>query len=146
IPGEAVTDPVAFVFALVRAAEHRGAALSTNWPVAAIERGAEKLTLHAASGERLSARVLVNCAGLCADTVARLAGDDSFAIYPRKGEFLVFEPPAEGALEHILLPIPSERTKGVLVFPTVDGRVVAGPTAVDQTDKDDWTVRPEARA
>ena len=32
----------------------------------------------------------------------------------------------------------------VLVFPTLDGKVVAGPTAVDQTDKEDWSVRPEA--
>src|SRR5215213_3978361 len=36
-------------------------------------------------------------------------------------------------------------TTGVLVFPTIDGRVVAGPTAVDGEDKDDWSVRPEAR-
>jgi glycerol-3-phosphate dehydrogenase len=77
--------------------------------------------------------------------VARLAGDDSFEIYPRKGEFLVFDPPGGDALDRILLPVPTERTKGVLVFPTVDGHVIAGPTAVDHEDKDDWTVRPEAR-
>jgi glycerol-3-phosphate dehydrogenase len=87
--------------------------------------------------------VAVNCAGLRADEVARLAGDESFGIYPRKGEFFVFEP-AE-PLERILLPVPTERTKGVLVFPTVDGKVIAGPTAVDGEDKDDWTVRAEAK-
>jgi glycerol-3-phosphate dehydrogenase len=145
IPGEAITDPVAYCLALAAAAQWQGAKLFTDWPLAAIEQTTGKLTLEAASGERLSARVVVNCAGLRADTVARLAGDDSFAVYPRKGEFLVFAAP-EQPLGHILLPIPSERTKGVLVFPTVDGMVVAGPTAVDQTDKDDWTVRPEARA
>ena len=32
----------------------------------------------------------------------------------------------------------------VAVFPTVDGKVVAGPTAVDLEDKDDWSVRPQA--
>src|SRR5919201_1660698 len=35
---------------------------------------------------------------------------------------------------------------GVLVFPTIDGKVMAGPTAVDQQDKDDWSVRPDAAA
>jgi glycerol-3-phosphate dehydrogenase len=30
------------------------------------------------------------------------------------------------------------------VFPTVDGKVIAGPTAHDQEDKDDWSVRDEA--
>ena len=89
-------------------------------------------------------QVAVNCAGLYADEVARLAGDDSFEIYPRKGEFFVFEPPGGEPLERILLPVPTERTKGVLVFPTVDGKVVAGPTAHDQDDKEDWSVRAEA--
>jgi glycerol-3-phosphate dehydrogenase len=88
--------------------------------------------------------VVVNCAGLYADEVARLAGDDSFSIYPRKGEFLVFDSP-DPPLGEILLPVPTKRTKGVLVFPTVDGKVVAGPTAVDGEDKTDWSVRPEAR-
>ena len=40
--------------------------------------------------------------------------------------------------------MPSKRTKGVLVFPTVDGKMIAGPTAHDQEDKDDWSVRPDA--
>jgi glycerol-3-phosphate dehydrogenase len=71
-----------------------------------------------------------------------MVGDDSFTIYPRKGEFFVFDPPEP--LEQILLPVPTKRTKGVLVFPTVDGHVVAGPTAHDQDDKDDWSVRLEA--
>ena len=86
------------------------------------------------SGETVRCRVVVNCAGLGADAVARAAGDDSFEVYPRKGEFLVFEPPGE-RLDRILLPVPAKRTKGVLVFPTIDGKVIAGPTAVDQEDK-----------
>jgi glycerol-3-phosphate dehydrogenase len=87
----------------------------------------------------------VNCAGLHADEVARLAGDDSFEVYPRKGEFFVFNPPGGRPLDRILLPVPTKRTKGVLVFPTIDGKVVAGPTAHDGDDKSDWSVRPEAR-
>jgi glycerol-3-phosphate dehydrogenase len=88
---------------------------------------------------------VVNCAGLGADRLARLAGDESFSIYPRKGEFLIFDPPGEEPLDRILLPVPTPHTKGVLVFPTLDGKLVAGPTAVDIEDKDDWSVRPEAR-
>src|SRR5207248_2728768 len=48
-------------------------------------------------------------------------------------------------LDKILLPVPTRRTRGVLVFPTVDGKVVAGPTAIDLDDKRDWSVRPAAR-
>jgi glycerol-3-phosphate dehydrogenase len=138
VPGESVTDPVAYTHALAAAAQACGAEIRTGFRVTG-RRGAEL------TGDSGSVRcvVAVNCAGLYADEVARLFGDDSFEIYPRKGEFLVFD---GIPLEHILLPVPTERTKGVLVFPTIDGKVVAGPTAHDQADKEDWSVRPEALA
>jgi glycerol-3-phosphate dehydrogenase len=141
VPGEAVTDPVAYTRALAAASE---AQVLTGARVEAIERGDGELSLGLASGERVLCTVAVNCAGLYADEVARLVGDDSFAIYPRKGEFFVFDPPGGKPLERILLPVPTKRTKGVLVFPTLDGKVIAGPTAHDQDDKEDWSVRDEA--
>ena len=141
VPGEAVTDPVAYTRALANAAE---AKVMTGARVEAVERSGDEFSLGLASGDRVRCRVVVNCAGLYADEVARLAGDDSLAIYPRKGEFFVFEPPDGTPLERILLPVPTKRTKGVLVFPTLDGKVVAGPTAHDQEDKEDWSVREEA--
>jgi glycerol-3-phosphate dehydrogenase len=125
IEGESITDPVHYTRALAAAAVACGAEVRT----------AVRVT------ERPDARITVNCAGLYADDVARLFGDDSFEIYPRKGEFFAFD---GIALDRILLPVPTRRTKGVLVFPTLDGKVVAGPTAIDQTDKEDWSVRPEA--
>lgn len=145
VPGETVTDPVAYTLALAGAALRHGAELRTDWLVTAVDPASGSLAIGAADGDELSCRVAVNCAGLGADTVARLAGDSSFEIYPRKGEFLVFDPVGGEPLDRILLPVPVRRTKGVLVFPTIDGKVVAGPTAVDQEDKNDWSVRPEAR-
>ena len=144
VPGESVTDPVAYTQALARAAAAAGADVRLGARVEAIEPGAGGLTLNTAGGERLGCDLAVNCAGLRADEVAAMAGDESFEIYPRKGEFFVFEPPEGAAPGRILLPVPTKRTKGVLVFPTVDGRLIAGPTAIDQEDKDDWSVREEA--
>jgi glycerol-3-phosphate dehydrogenase len=126
IAGESITDPVHYTCALAAAAQACGAEIRTGVRVT----------------ERLDT-LTVNCAGLYADEVARLYGDESFEIYPRKGEFFAFD---GIALDRILLPAPTRRTKGVLVFPTLDGKVVAGPTALDQTDKEDWSVRPEALA
>jgi len=145
VPGEAVTDPVAYTLALAAAAAASGASVRCGAAVEAIERTGERLALRA-GGDTVICDFAVNCAGLHADAVARLAGDDSFSIYPRKGEFLVFDPPAGHPLAQILLPVPTKRTKGVLVFPTIDGKVVAGPTAHDQEDKADWSVREEGRA
>src|SRR4051794_22192000 len=145
VPGESVTDPVALTLALAGAAGRHGAELRTGFEAVALERVGEGLAVSASGGERVSCRVAVNCAGLGAGDVARSAGDNSFDVYPRKGEFFVFDPPGGDPLERILLPVPTKRTKGVLVFPTVDGKVIAGPTAHDQEDPGDWAVRSEAR-
>jgi glycerol-3-phosphate dehydrogenase len=144
IPGEAVTDPARYTLALAHAARAHGAELRLGSPVSGIEIRDRGLALRDTDGDEVRCRLVVNCAGLQADSVARLAGDGSFEIYPRKGEFLVFDQIPGQPLQRILLPVPTERTKGVLVFPTIDGKVVAGPTAIDLEDKHDWSVRPEA--
>jgi glycerol-3-phosphate dehydrogenase len=146
VPGEAITDPAAYTLALAAAAKRHGAELHVGFRVASVTRGRSGLVFQSEGGRRVHCRLAVNCAGLHADEVARLAGDDSFEIYPRKGEFLVFEPPPGEVLDRILLPVPSRRTKGVLVFPTCDGKVIAGPTAIDQESKHDWSVRDRASA
>jgi glycerol-3-phosphate dehydrogenase len=145
VPGEAVTDPVAFVQALAAAARAGGAEVRLATRVSGLSGapGAGVL-LELQTGELLGTRAAVNCAGLFADEVARLAGDDPVRIYPRKGEFLVFSAPRGGALEQILLPVPSALGKGVLVFPTLDRDVVAGPTAREREDKQDWSVEADA--
>jgi glycerol-3-phosphate dehydrogenase len=144
VPGESVTDPVRLTLGLARAAERLGARVVTRARVERIECGAD-VALGGADGELARCRVAVNCGGLYADEIARAAGDDDFGIRPRKGEFVVFEPPRRMApWDRMLLPVPTAHTKGVLVFPTVDGMVIAGPTARDQDDKRDWRVSPEA--
>jgi glycerol-3-phosphate dehydrogenase len=145
VPGEAVTDPVAFVKALAAAAQAGGAEMRLGARVSGLSRASGAgLLLALATGELLGARAAVNCAGLYADEVARLAGEDPVRIYPRKGEFLVFSAPAGDTLEQILLPVPSALGKGVLVFPTLDREVVAGPTAREREDKEDWSVEADA--
>lgn len=136
IPGEWVTDPVAWTRALAAAAERLGAEVRLGFRV--VEANGQRL--RSESGEQEPVDVVCDCAGLHADSVAHLFGDDSYAIQPRRGEFLVFDVP----LDRILLPVPTARTKGVLVFPTVHGGCIAGPTAVDQVDKDDWTPSDDA--
>jgi glycerol-3-phosphate dehydrogenase len=146
VPGESVTDPVAFVRALAGAAQAGGTTLRLRTRVTGLAAHAgEGLVVELGTGEPLHADAAVNCAGLHADAIARSTGEDLVEVYPRKGEFLVFAAPDGSPLEEILLPVPSALGKGVLVFPTVDRRaVIAGPTARERDDKHDWSVEPDA--
>jgi glycerol-3-phosphate dehydrogenase len=145
VPGEAVTDPVAFVHALAGAAQAGGAEVRLGARVIGLRMHADGgLELELQGGETLHVRAAVNCAGLFADDLARLANDDLLTVYPRKGEFLVFRQPPGSELGQIMLPVPSKLGKGVLVFPTTDHVIIAGPTAREREDKRDWSVEADA--
>ena len=80
---------------------------------------------------------MVNAAGLGSDLLDQRFGHDGFTIAPRRGQLIVFDKLARSLLSSILLPVPTERTKGVLVAPTVYGNVLLGPTAEDISDRED---------
>src|SRR6185437_5757102 len=84
---------------------------------------------------RLRCRWVVNAAGLGGDVIDAMFGGGGFTITPRRGELIVFDKLARPLLRSILLPVPTARTKGVLVAPTVYGNVLLGPTAQDVTDR-----------
>jgi glycerol-3-phosphate dehydrogenase len=80
---------------------------------------------------------VVNAAGLHADQVDRMFGHHGFTVTPRRGELVVFDKLARRLARHILLPVPTATTKGVLVTPTVYGNLLLGPTAEDVTGQAD---------
>ena len=85
----------------------------------------------------LRCRWLVNAAGLGSDVIDRMLGGAAFSIRPRRGELIVFDKLARPLLRHIVLPVPTAVTKGVLVAPTVYGNVLLGPTAENIADQMD---------
>ena len=90
-----------------------------------------------AGGQTLTASVVVNAAGLYADHIARMVGDDRFTITPRKGEYILFEKSMGKTVGHVVFQTPAGGSKGVLVSPTVDGNLYIGPNANVVEHKDD---------
>ena len=137
-PTAGITCPYEFTMACAENARANGCRWLLNAPVTAIRKESDRLTLTA-GGETVSARFVVNAAGIFADEIAALAGDRSLSIRPRKGEYLLFDRTAP-SIGKIIFQTPSALGKGVLVAPTVDGNSFVGPTAVDQDDKTDLSV------
>jgi glycerol-3-phosphate dehydrogenase len=120
--------------ALATQAVLNGVELKLNHRVLAIESGDDCHTLRT-RGDEVRCRYLVNAAGLYSDEIDRMLGHSDFTVTPRRGELIVFDKFARRMVNHVLLPVPTATTKGVLISPTAYGNVMLGPTAEDLSDK-----------
>jgi (S)-2-hydroxyglutarate dehydrogenase len=81
----------------------------------------------------IRADTVVNCAGLHADRIARLAGVDLPArIVPFRGEYFELRPDRRDLVRGLIYPVPDPRLPflGVHLTRMIDGSVHAGPNAV----------------
>ena len=86
----------------------------------------------------ITARQVINCAGLYGDRIDEaLIGETTFTITPRKGQFVVYDKPASALASAIILPVPTKKTKGVVICRTIFGNLLVGPTAEDQESRTD---------
>lgn len=140
VPREYVIDPWSAPFAYLSQAIANGCQTSFSTEVSSGEFDGEKWTLHTNKGD-IKARHVVNSAGLYGDILEKnLLGHSEFTIKPRKGEFVVFDKAAHALVKNIILPIPTEITKGVVIFPTIFGNLAVGPTADEQEGRSDASV------
>ena len=135
VPGESLVDPFMASIAYAEIALANGVDILLGADIAGVELGqppgAPLHHLVTADGHRLLARRIVNAAGLGSRRLADGYGGGAFDINPRRGQFLLFDKSARPLVQHILLPVPTAHTKGVLVAPTIFGNLLAGPTAED---------------
>lgn len=136
IPGEGILCPFTTTLAFATEAVNGGSELVLNAAVRGVRATAGGHELDTARGP-IRAQHLVNAAGLRSDEIDRMLGHSGFRVTPRRGELIVFDKLARGLVNHVLLPVPTEKTKGVLVSPTIYGNVLLGPTADDIDDKTD---------
>ena len=114
-----------------RIAAHLPGDLRTGAPLEAVEIG-EPVGLHA-GGSMCTARLVVNCAGLHSDRVARLAGvTPEVRIVPFRGEYYRLSDQAASLVRSLIYPVPDPTFPflGVHFTRRVDGTVEVGPNAV----------------
>ncbi len=89
----------------------------------------------------IGCRFAVNCAGVWSDQVADWAEPNLFSIKPHRGEYCLLDKKIGRLVNHVIFPLPSEHTKGILVTPTVSGNTLIGPnrTAVDDRENNATT-------
>ena len=137
IPDESIIDPWSAPYAYLRQSLENGASIFLSCEVTGGAFGDGKWLLETSRGT-VTCRHVINSAGLHGDTLdAALLGETNFEIKPRKGQFVVFDKAAARLVNSILLPVPTDRTKGIVITRTIFGNVLVGPTAEEQESRTD---------
>ena len=121
-----VTDKYAEKF------KHFGGEIFSSNKLVKFEEAKGFIHVHT-SGERLTTRVVVNCAGLHSDQVAKMTGAKiNYKIIPFRGEYYKLTPEREGLVKNLIYPVPDPNFPflGVHFTRMINGGVEAGPNAV----------------
>lgn len=130
-----------------RLAEASGAEIRYGARVVRVDRRPDRgVAVLTAAGDVVRGRIMVNCAGLHCDSIARLTGDEPGArIVPFRGEY--YELARPDLVRGLVYPVPDPAFPflGVHLTRGIDGSVHVGPNAVPALAREgyDWgTVRP----
>lgn len=114
-----------------------------------VQRG--KIVTVTTNRGTVSAKCVINCAGVFADAVADMAGDRYFSIHPRKGTDLLLDKDAQGVPKHAISLAPTlktlkenKNTKGGGIIKTVDGNILLGPDAIETPFCEDTSTTAES--
>jgi len=132
-PNTAIVDYSEVTAALGRELVSRGVTIEYNFPVTAITRVRGGGVAVSTPDHTITARRIVNCAGLYSDVVARLAGAPTeVQIIPFRGEYYFLRQERETLVRGLIYPVPDPEFPflGVHFTRTIHGEVEAGPNAV----------------
>lgn len=132
VPEEGIADYRRVCTALVGEIERLGGVVVTRARVLALRETAGGWAAESEAGDFQSA-YLVNCAGLHADRVARLAGErPELRIVPFRGEYYRLRAEREGLVRNLIYPVPDAAFPflGVHFTRMIRGGIEAGPNAV----------------
>src|SRR6266404_949481 len=135
------------VRAYARLASEKGAHVVTRAKVGALEPKGDTIRVSLRIGdeedpqdETIEARCVINAAGLYSDEVAAMLGNNSWKIYPLRGEYCEIRGPRRTMINNLVYPLPhaDALSLGVHFTKTLWGTVLLGPTAKYVDAKDNY--------
>jgi glycerol-3-phosphate dehydrogenase len=152
-PSMGLVEPYQVVLALAENAAQNGVQFMFETTVCGIETENGAVTGALTSKGLISAKYVINCAGLYADDITEMAGDPYFTIHPRKGVIAILDKERKPDFDSICeiytieylkaKPKKNSESKGGGMCITPEGNVLMGPSATEIPDKEDLSTTPE---
>jgi len=132
VPSSGIVDFREVTQAMAREFERLGGEIRYGCTVTALQEHSDEVVVTTTQDVFVT-RFLVSCAGLIADRVIRMLGQDpGFTICPFRGEYYLLAERHNRIVKHLIYPIPDPSMPflGVHLTRMIDGTVTVGPNAV----------------
>jgi L-2-hydroxyglutarate oxidase len=133
VPEAGIVDYAGVARALAARLMDRGHPVRTGAEVLDLRTEPDHVRVVSTAGD-VRARQVVNCAGLYADKIAAMSGQEGLnvQVVPFRGEYYELVPERRDLCRHLIYPVPDPNFPflGVHFTRMVDGRVECGPSAV----------------
>ena len=127
-PMAGMVSPYMLTIAMAEEAVLNGAKVLLNSKVTSIFKDKKDFLIHCVSGDE-RARIVINASGAGYNEVAKMLGAETYKMDFVRGEYYVLDR-NEGHLTDVtVFPMPSDKGKGILITPTIDGNILVGPNA-----------------
>ncbi len=132
-----IVDPFMMNIAYAEGSNLNGVEYKLNTKIENIEKLDDHYKLTTTNGDTIETRGVVNAAGLYSDWIHNNLFGKKYEVKARRGEYLLLDKETDGFVKHVLFNLPTEKGKGILVTPTIDGNTLIGPTSDYVDDKSD---------
>ncbi len=133
-PGTGIVDYLRVALAYADEVRAMGGLIETSRTVTSMTQRGDEMVVATSAGDLVARRVIA-CAGLWADRVAAMTGEDRAEaprIVPFRGDYYTLTPDARHLVKGLIYPVPDPRFPflGIHLTKRIDGNVLAGPNAV----------------
>lgn len=147
VPSTGIVSAEELVHTFARLAAEQGANIVNHAKVTSLEPNGKIIRVYLRIGdeedsqtESIEARCVINAAGLYSDEVAAMLGNNSWKIYPVRGEYCEVRGARSALINNLVYPLPHADglSLGVHFTKTLWGSFLLGPTATYVDRKDNY--------
>ena len=148
-PSSGSVSPYNLVIAYAENAVHNGARVSLNTAVTGMEVENGRIVSVETNRGTVYPKLVINCAGVFSDEVARMAKDRFFSIHPRRGTNSILDKKTGKRFSAIASVVGAStpgktHTKGGGILHTVHDNLLVGPDAVETYERENTATNPDS--